>query len=88
MRHLKQPHAHTRPGLPHGLIYHIVLTLTIQWLSRSLIIVLFDTIIDDALMFLRKAVAWSARMAIKVPPGQSSPFETIDDKHHAGVIIM
>ncbi|KAJ5744350.1 hypothetical protein N7533_009220 [Penicillium manginii] len=27
-------------------------------------------------------------MAIKVPPGQSPPFETIDDKHHAGIIII
>ncbi|CAI7660814.1 unnamed protein product [Penicillium pancosmium] len=27
-------------------------------------------------------------MAIKVPPGQSPPFETIDDKHHAGIIIL
>jgi hypothetical protein len=27
-------------------------------------------------------------MAIKVPFGQSPPFETIDDKHHAGVIII
>ncbi|OGE56390.1 hypothetical protein PENARI_c003G02958 [Penicillium arizonense] len=29
-----------------------------------------------------------AAMAIKVPPGQSPPFETIDDKHHAGIIII
>ncbi|CAG8895297.1 unnamed protein product [Penicillium egyptiacum] len=27
-------------------------------------------------------------MAIKVPPGQSPPFETIDEKHHAGIIII
>ncbi|KAI2706238.1 hypothetical protein DTO006G1_8843 [Penicillium roqueforti] len=27
-------------------------------------------------------------MAIKVPPGQSPPFETIDDRHHAGIIII
>ncbi|CAG7937323.1 unnamed protein product [Penicillium nalgiovense] len=27
-------------------------------------------------------------MAIKVPPGQSPPFETIDDKHHAGIVII
>ncbi|KAJ5831698.1 hypothetical protein N7474_000009 [Penicillium riverlandense] len=27
-------------------------------------------------------------MAIKVPPGQSPPFETIDNKHHAGIIII
>ncbi|KAJ5963996.1 uncharacterized protein N7479_003872 [Penicillium vulpinum] len=27
-------------------------------------------------------------MAVKVPPGQSPPFETIDDKHHAGIIII
>ncbi|CRL26708.1 DNA methylase, N-6 adenine-specific, conserved site [Penicillium camemberti] len=27
-------------------------------------------------------------MAIKVPPGQSPPFETIDDKHHGGIIII
>ncbi|KAJ5158022.1 uncharacterized protein N7500_007673 [Penicillium coprophilum] len=27
-------------------------------------------------------------MAIKVPAGQSPPFETIDDKHHAGIIIV
>ncbi|KAJ5382188.1 hypothetical protein N7517_000099 [Penicillium concentricum] len=27
-------------------------------------------------------------MAIKVPTGQSPPFETVDDKHHAGIIII
>ncbi|KAJ5787566.1 hypothetical protein N7457_002556 [Penicillium paradoxum] len=27
-------------------------------------------------------------MAIKVPSDQSPPFETIDDKHHAGIIII
>lgn len=27
-------------------------------------------------------------MAIKVPPGQSPPFETIDNKHHGGIIIV
>ncbi|KOS48288.1 hypothetical protein ACN38_g685 [Penicillium nordicum] len=27
-------------------------------------------------------------MAIKVPPGQSPPFETVDDKHHGGIIII
>ncbi len=29
-----------------------------------------------------------AVMAITVPPGQSPPFETIDEKHHAGIIII
>ncbi|KAB8235600.1 uncharacterized protein BDW43DRAFT_269239 [Aspergillus alliaceus] len=27
-------------------------------------------------------------MAIKVPPGQSPPFETVDGDHHAGIIII
>ncbi|KAJ5188148.1 hypothetical protein N7491_004473 [Penicillium cf. griseofulvum] len=27
-------------------------------------------------------------MAIKVPAGQAPPFETVDDKHHAGIIII
>ena len=27
-------------------------------------------------------------MAITVPEGQSAPFETIDSKHHAGIIII
>ncbi|KAE8157297.1 hypothetical protein BDV40DRAFT_52185 [Aspergillus tamarii] len=27
-------------------------------------------------------------MAIKVPPGQSPPFETVDADHHAGIIII
>jgi hypothetical protein len=27
-------------------------------------------------------------MAIKVPPGQSPPFETVDSDHHAGIIII